>query len=79
MYIDNANLLGEVHLSIEWAARLEGITPHHARRLARNGSFPGAFRRGGDGRWLIPLSSVTRTLDGTIRHWMNQPIDSGAA
>jgi len=68
----DANILGEVHVSTFWAARIEGISEHHARRLARAGHYQGAFRRGGTGEWLIPLSGVVRTLDGTIQHWLHQ-------
>lgn len=60
--------LGEVHVSAEWAARIENLSRHHVRRRARAGLYPGARRRDGDGRWLIPISSITRTLDGLLQH-----------
>lgn len=60
--------LGEIHVSVEWAARIENLSTHHVRRRARAGRYPGAYRRDGDGRWLIPAATVTRTLDGLLAH-----------
>lgn len=73
------NPIPEVYLSIEWVARLEAITQHHARRVAQAGGYPGAYKRGANGHWLVPLSSVARTLNGTIDHWLAQPFQSTAS
>lgn len=64
-------VLSPVYTNTWWAARLEGLSEHHVRRRARAGQYEGAFRRDDTGRWMIPLASITRTLDATVRHYMD--------
>lgn len=63
-----------VYCSTWWAARFTGLSQAHVRRLCARGEIPGACRRFGTGAWLIPLTSLQRTLDSVLQEWLRSPL-----
>lgn len=65
---------GTIHVNVGWAAILTGMSVGHIRRLCRQGKIDGAHRRFHQGHWQIPVTSLDRSLDASMRWYMDNQL-----
>ncbi len=69
----NPHRFGETCVDVRWAALLTGLSVGHIRRKCRAGDITGARKRwGGSGGWMIPVSSLDRSIVGSVHFYLSQ-------